>query len=266
VAVPDDSTTAFTATAAVLAGNVSSCSDPLTYVEDSTAPSTQIDAMPLGQSTEANAQFGFSGSDTGGTGLASFECRLDSDQDAGWVPCTSPAQYASLADGAHKFEVRAIDQAGNIDASPASYGWNVDTTSEPVELQTPVRLLRIRYDVRAGTATLVFDVPSPGTLSASAPAPVGSSLSGGATKRQQALSWKRSHQIKPASISAGKAGQVELKIKLAPAGRRLLREKQRLKVRVRISFTAAGQDTVSRMLAITLKQRGGPSGQAPRNR
>ena len=47
---------------------------------------------------------------------ASFECRLDG---AGFAPCGSPVAYAALPDGAHAFEVRARDGAGNVDGSPA---------------------------------------------------------------------------------------------------------------------------------------------------
>ena len=127
VSVPDDSTTAFRATSTSLAGNPSACSSPITYVEDSTSPQTQIDTQPPAPSNSSSASFTFSGTDTGGSGVASFQCRLDSTQLADWGSCTSPRNLSSLADGSHKFEVRAIDQAGNIDATPASSTWTVDT-------------------------------------------------------------------------------------------------------------------------------------------
>jgi len=44
---------------------------------------------------------------------ASFECRLDSSQEADFQPCGSPKSYGSLTDGSHTFEVRATDSAGN---------------------------------------------------------------------------------------------------------------------------------------------------------
>src|SRR6185295_7309134 len=43
VSVPDDSSTAFRATSTSPVGNPSACSSPITYIEDSTAPQTQID-------------------------------------------------------------------------------------------------------------------------------------------------------------------------------------------------------------------------------
>ena len=42
-------------------------------------------------------------------------------------PCSSPQPYSSLADGAHTFEVRATDPAGNTDPTPASGSFTVDT-------------------------------------------------------------------------------------------------------------------------------------------
>src|SRR5690349_24941913 len=39
-----------------------------------------------------------------------------------------PQAYSGLADGSHTFDVRAIDQAGNVDQSAASSSWTVDTT------------------------------------------------------------------------------------------------------------------------------------------
>jgi hypothetical protein len=40
-----------------------------------------------------------------GSGSDSFQCRLDST--GPWEPCSSPVTYSDLADGAHRFEVRA---------------------------------------------------------------------------------------------------------------------------------------------------------------
>ena len=41
--------------------------------------------------------------------------------------CTSPLTTAALADGAHSVSVRAIDAAGNIDPTPATRSFTVDT-------------------------------------------------------------------------------------------------------------------------------------------
>src|SRR5205823_5523003 len=67
--------------------------------------------------------FSFTSTETG----SSFECRIDG---GSWAPCTSPDTLSSaLADGSHTFHVRATDQAGNTDATPAGYGWTIDTAA-----------------------------------------------------------------------------------------------------------------------------------------
>src|SRR4029079_14881014 len=53
----------------------------------------------------------------------------DSSQAADWAACSSPRNLSALADGSHKFEVRAIDQAGNVHPSPASFHLNVAPTA-----------------------------------------------------------------------------------------------------------------------------------------
>ncbi len=133
VSVPDDTTTRFRATVTDEAANLSACSSPLTYVEDSTPPQTQIDSSPPAQSGASSANFSFSGSDTGGSGVTSFECRRDG---GAFTACTSPQAYSGLADGGHTFEVRAIDQAGNTDATPASSTWTVDTTAPTTSIDS----------------------------------------------------------------------------------------------------------------------------------
>ncbi|MFP5389237.1 MAG: Ig-like domain repeat protein, partial [Thermoleophilia bacterium] len=118
------------------AGNADATPATFSWTIDSTAPQTQIDGHPSVLSASATAQFAFSGSDTGGSGVASFECRRDSAEASAWQPCASPKEYASLTDGAHKFEVRAIDKAGNVDVTPATFEWSVDTTAPSTQIQS----------------------------------------------------------------------------------------------------------------------------------
>jgi hypothetical protein len=66
--------------------------------------------------------FSFTGSDVGGSDVASFECSLDA---MPFAACASPASYTGLGLGSHVFKVRARDGAGNVDPTPASYAWNV---------------------------------------------------------------------------------------------------------------------------------------------
>jgi hypothetical protein len=90
-----------------------------------------IDSTPPGTTlTDANinggsATFTFDGSG----GHSSFECQLDGPSQAhGWRACGSPASYVDLPDGSYQFQVRARDTAGNVDLTPESRTWNVDTT------------------------------------------------------------------------------------------------------------------------------------------
>jgi len=133
VPVPDDSTTLFRATATTAAGNASGCSEPLAYVEDSTPPQTTVDGHPSGLANSATAEFRFSAADPGGSGVGSFQCRLDAGD---WEGCASPARYAGLSEGDHEFQVRAIDAAGNVDDSPAVFGWRIDLTAPTVAIDS----------------------------------------------------------------------------------------------------------------------------------
>ncbi len=134
VSVGNDTLTQFSATATTAANNTSGCSDPISYREDSTAPETQITTKPAAVTKLTTAELGFTGSDAGGSGVVSFECRLDSSAPGAWTPCTDPRQLADLTPGSHKFEVRAIDSAGNADAEPAAHTWTVDTTPPSVSI------------------------------------------------------------------------------------------------------------------------------------
>ncbi len=88
---------------------------------DTVAPDTTIDTGAAGLTRAAAQAFGFSSSEPG----SSFECRVDG---AAFAACATPHVTAALPDGAHVFEVRAIDAAGNADPTPAGRGFAVDTT------------------------------------------------------------------------------------------------------------------------------------------
>ena len=88
---------------------------------DLTPPETTITSGPTGTVTSRTAIFTFTANEP----VGSFTCKLDAGPP---VPCTSPQSYAGLADGPHVFEVAATDQAGNLDATPASRSWTVDPT------------------------------------------------------------------------------------------------------------------------------------------
>ncbi len=120
------------------AGNIDATPASSTWTVDTTAPNTSIDSGPSGLTNNANASFAFSGTDTGGSGVASFQCRLDSTQAADWRACSSPKSLSSLSDGSHTFEVRAIDAGRQHRPTPASSTWTVDTTA-PTPRSTPAR-------------------------------------------------------------------------------------------------------------------------------
>ncbi len=90
---------------------------------DAIPPSTTLFRHPDATAMTSTAIFGFRGSDnaTPGPNLR-YECRLDG---ASWGPCLSPATYPALGLGAHTFEVRAVDLAGNADPTPATWSWTI---------------------------------------------------------------------------------------------------------------------------------------------
>lgn len=94
-----------------------------TVETDTEPPETTITSGPSGTIATGSASFEFESTEPG-----SFECRLDSSEESGWETCVSPQSYSSLADGPHTFEVRASDEAGNTDPTPATATFAVDTT------------------------------------------------------------------------------------------------------------------------------------------
>lgn len=89
-----------------------------TIVDDNTAPDTVIHNGPSGTVNTSSAMFRFSSPDTD---VVRFECSLDG---AEFTECSSPITYQKLSHREwHTFRVRAIDEAGNIDPTPATREW-----------------------------------------------------------------------------------------------------------------------------------------------
>jgi hypothetical protein len=96
---------------------------------DETAPETTLTAAPADLSNDHAATFEFSSPDA----TAHFECSLNG---AAFSLCTSPRKYTGLGEGTRQFSVHAVDDAGNVDFSPATKTWAVDLTPPDTTIQT----------------------------------------------------------------------------------------------------------------------------------
>ena len=88
-----------------------------TFTVDTTPPDTTIDSVVVSGS---KATVRFSGTDAN-TPLT-FQCRIDAGAFSG---CNSGKVFRGLTAGPHTIRVRAKDQAGNLDPTPASQGFSV---------------------------------------------------------------------------------------------------------------------------------------------
>jgi CSLREA domain-containing protein len=84
---------------------------------DKRAPETTISKAPKRKSSKRKAKFAFSSDEPG----SRFECKLDK---GGFVGCSANAKF-KVKPGKHALEVRAVDTAGNVDATPAKAKWKV---------------------------------------------------------------------------------------------------------------------------------------------
>jgi hypothetical protein len=115
-------------------------------VASASAPETILLGSPAGLNSSSTATFSFEAGGHDDGGGASFECRLDSD--GAWEPCASPVTYTELADGRHRFEVRATtawhrwDQWHHwwswcyaVDPTPVVVEFTVDTTAPQTQIE-----------------------------------------------------------------------------------------------------------------------------------
>ena len=97
---------------------------------NTTPPVTTLTNAPSKVIASTSATVQFTSSEAGST----FECSLDGATPTG---CSSPETYTGLSDGAHTFSVTATDPAGNVDPTPATASWTVDTAAPDVTLSAP---------------------------------------------------------------------------------------------------------------------------------
>lgn len=107
------------------AGNVDATPASHAFTVDTVAPTATINANPAAATNSTSANFGFTGADPGGSGVAAFQCSLDA---GAFAACTSPQAYAGLTEATHIFRVRARDNAGNTGVA-ATFTWVVDLTA-----------------------------------------------------------------------------------------------------------------------------------------
>jgi hypothetical protein len=107
-------------------GNVDPTPARYTWTVDG-APETSINgavdgrgkSLTNGGNTPSDkVTFRFTGTDNGT--VARFECGLDA---AAFTSCTSPVTYGAVSRGTHTFRVRAVDNNGFADPSPAVFNW-----------------------------------------------------------------------------------------------------------------------------------------------
>jgi hypothetical protein len=221
---------------------------------DTTPPDTAITGGP-GDTTAANAAFFFSAEEG-----ATFWCRLDG---GGWGPCDSPRVYSGLDLGPHRFEVRGIDQAGNVEPTPAGHTWQVlrpgavipavvkqatALATEVVQMRRALARLHLRTLARRKAITLkTFDAMTPGVVEVRV-----------RTRRPP----RRQRRPRWITLLTGKReiprpGRHIIRAVVTKKGRRLARQRRPLPVELRLSFTDSAGRSLWATAEMTMKR--GPS-------
>jgi hypothetical protein len=110
------------------AGNIDVSPIIFQWEVDTRAPDTIIIdesfTSPLdGETTGPSVLFEFTSSESD-FGFSQFECSLDN---GAFTPCFGGINYFIQTDGTHTFAARAIDSVGNVDPTPATRTWTVNT-------------------------------------------------------------------------------------------------------------------------------------------
>ena len=126
------------------AGNTDATPATRTFTIDTTPPDTTIDRP------RPRRPLALTSTEPGST----FECKLDAGD---FEPCSSPHTLPALPDGTHTLEVRATDAAGNVDPTPATRTFTVDTVAPETTINTGPAAL-----TRDATPSFTFSADEPG--------------------------------------------------------------------------------------------------------
>jgi hypothetical protein len=88
------------------------------WTVDLSGPTITLSKTPLAEDASTSATFEFSSTDQ--SGIAEFQCQLDS---SAYATCASPKTY-SLSGGTHTFKVRAQDGSGNL-GDEKTFTWKI---------------------------------------------------------------------------------------------------------------------------------------------
>ena len=206
-----------------------------TFILDLRPADTRLTAGPESGQTIAQRSptFEFDTTQPPSEPAPTFECRVD---DRGFQSCGSPHQVAPLDDGEHRFEVRSIDAAGNVDPTPASRTFTVAvpfTRPDPEPPSNEFKLSKPDRDRKRGTAIVVAEVPGPGTL------------------------VLRGKGIRVARSAPTSASSIELEIEAKGRAARRLRRTGRLQVDAEVRYAPTGGEARTKQLSVKLvrKQR-----------
>jgi DNA-binding beta-propeller fold protein YncE len=192
---------------------------------------TTITAGPFEATLDNTPTFSFFADRQGCT----FECRLDLEP---FVACVSPFTAATLADGPHRFRVRAIDREGAIDPTPAGRDFNVVAG---VDAQATAR----RFQRQAGNRiTLKARVTAKERLTARARGKV------------RVAGTYRLRRGK-AEIAEGRSKAIRLVPRRREEGRRIvaaLSRGERVKARLKVKLTDQAGNTRTEKLQVRLKR------------
>ena len=100
-------------------GRAGALAEPWRWTVDTLPPDTLLISGPEPIRRWSDVEVAFRASEPG----ARFECHLDA---RNWTRCASPYWLGNVGNGTHRVEVRAIDAAGHVDASPLIVTWRTD--------------------------------------------------------------------------------------------------------------------------------------------